>query len=42
MLRRRSNSKNDVDLDTGMGDNGFEADIEDVQEAPSLSKGWRG
>ncbi len=42
MLRRRSNSKNDVDLDTGMGDNGFEADIEDVQEDPEPVQGLEG
>ena len=34
MLRRRSNSKNDIDLDIGAADNDFEADIEDVQEDP--------
>lgn len=39
MLRRRSNSKNDIDLDTGMGDNEFEADIEDVQEDPEPVQG---
>jgi len=39
MLRRRSNSKNDVALDAGMGDKDFEADIEDVQEDPEPVQG---
>ena len=39
MLRRRSNSKNDVDLDAGSADNEFEADIEDVQEDPEPTHG---
>lgn len=34
MLRRRSESKNGVDSDSGLIDNDFEADIEDVQEDP--------
>ncbi len=42
MLRRRSNSKNDVDLETGMGDKDFEADIEDVQEDPEPVQGQVG
>jgi len=39
MLRCRSGSKNDVDLDMGLGDNEFEADIEDVQEDPEPAQG---
>ena len=39
MLRRRSNSKNDVDLDIGSADNEFEADIEDVQEDAEPAQG---
>ena len=39
MLRRRSNSKNDVDLDVGAVDKEFEADIEDVQEDPEPHQG---
>lgn len=39
MLRRRSNSKNEIDPDTGIGDKEFEADIEDVQEDPEPGHG---
>ena len=39
MLRHRSNSKNDVDLDAGAVDHDFEADIEDVQEDPEPVQG---
>ena len=39
LLRRRSNSKNDVELEIGIVDNEFEADIEDVQEDPEPVQG---
>ena len=39
MLRRRSNSKNDVELEIGAVDNEFEADIEDVREDPEPAQG---
>ena len=39
ILRRRSNSKNEAELDIGSGDNEFEADIEDVQEDPEPGLG---
>lgn len=39
MLRRRSNSKNDIDTDMNVMDNDFEADIEDVQEDPEFTQG---
>lgn len=39
MLRRRSDSKNGVELDADMIDKDFEADIEDVQEDPEPVQG---